>query len=302
MQQGYKNQVQLLVEIFPYIAKEKCFALKGGTAINLFYNNLPRLSVDIDLTYIDFETREFACKKINDALERITKNLNSKGYIAKSQGNNDKKKIICSSSNNKTKVKIEPNYVIRGVVDKPEVLNVCEKIEEEYGYAEIQVVSKAELYGGKICAALDRQHPRDLFDINNLLESNGFDEKILKGFIVMLLSHDKPLHETLNPNIKNQTEIFEKQFQGMTDRNFTYEQHICTLQQLITTTKQNIKPYKNLLLDFVALKANLKDFNINNLEKLPAIKWKLQNLEKLQQSNPTKFKEQYKKLAEYFDT
>ena len=116
----------------------------------------------------------------------------------------------------------------------------------------------------------------------------------------MLLSHDKPLHETLNPNIKDQTEIFEKQFVGMTDKIFTYEEHTETLKNLISTVKSNILPYKDLLLDFVSLKSDLKEFNITNLEKLPAIQWKLQNLNKLRENNPAKFEEQYDKLNDYF--
>src|SRR5574344_465057 len=299
MEQSYNNQVQLLVEVLPYIAKEDCFALKGGTAINLFYNNLPRLSVDIDLTYIGFENREIACKNINIALEKIVNDLNSKGYTANIQGNNIEKKIICSNSN--AKIKIEPNYIIRGVIDKPEILNVCEKVEDEFGYAEIQVVSKSELFGGKICAALDRQHPRDLFDIKELFEKDGFNNEILKGFMVMLLSHDKPLHETLNPNIKNQKEIFEKQFVGMTNKKFTYEEHIETLNKLIRLIHEKIQPYKKQLLNFVSLNGSLKDFKINNLEKLPAVMWKIQNLQKLQISNANKFKDQYNKLSKYFE-
>ena len=117
----------------------------------------------------------------------------------------------------------------------------------------------------------------------------------------MPLSHDKPLHETLNPNIKNQNEIFEKQFIGMTNKNFTYEQHIKTLEYLIKLIKIKISPYKQLLLDFVSLKSNLQDFGIENLENLPAIKWKLKNLEKLRENNSVKFKEQYEKLVSYFE-
>lgn len=299
MEEKYLKQVKLVVEVIQIVATETCFALKGGTAINLFYNNLPRLSVDIDLTYIGFETRNIACENINAALNRITERLRDKGYIAKIQGNNIEKKIICANS--ETTIKIEPNYIIRGYVEKPEILEVCEKVEDEFGYAEIQVISKKELYGGKICAALDRQHPRDLFDIKELIKKNEINEELIKGFIAMLLSHDKPLHETLKPNIKNQNEIFEKQFIGMTNKIFTYEQHTETLKCLINLIKIVIVPYKQLLLDFVSLKANLRDFEIENLENLPAVKWKLKNLEKLQESNPVKFKEQYDKLASYFE-
>ena len=48
----YRRQVQLLIRVLPSIAEEACFALKGGTAINLFVRDMPRLSVDIDLTYL----------------------------------------------------------------------------------------------------------------------------------------------------------------------------------------------------------------------------------------------------------
>lgn len=291
MDLNYKNQVKLLIDVLPYIAKEECFALKGGTAINLFYNNLSRLSVDIDLTYIGFESRDIASANINNALKRIADDLNAKGYIANVQGNDIEKKIICS--NQHAKIKIEPNYIIRGYIEKPKTLEVCENVEDEFGYVQIQVVSKKELYGGKICAALDRQHPRDLFDIKELIERDGINEELVKGFIAMLLSHDKPLHETLNPNIKNQTEIFEKQFQGMTNKNFSYVEHEQTLNNLINIIKEKIFPYKQHLLDFVSLKGDLGNFKINNLEKLPAIKWKIKNLQKLQSMNIKKFEEQY---------
>ena len=299
MDLNYKNQVKLLIDVLPYIAKEECFALKGGTAINLFYNNLPRLSVDIDLTYIGFESRDIASANINNALKRIADDLNTKGYIANVQGNDIEKKIICS--NQYAKIKIEPNYIIRGYIEKPEILEVCENVEDECGYAQIQVVSKKELYGGKICAALDRQHPRDLFDIKELIEKDEINEELIKGFIAMLLSHDKPLHETLNPNIKNQTEIFEKQFQGMTNKKFSYIEHEQTLNNLINIIKEKILPYKQPLLDFVSLKVDLSDFKINNLEKLPALKWKIKNLQKLQSMNIKKFEEQYNQLYKYFE-
>ena len=299
MDLNYKNQVKLLIDVLPYIAKEECFALKGGTAINLFYNNLPRLSVDIDLTYIGFESRDIASANINNALKRIADDLNTKGYIANVQGNDIEKKIICS--NQYAKIKIEPNYIIRGYIEKPEILEVCENVEDEFGYAQIQVVSKKELYGGKICAALDRQHPRDLFDVKELIEKDEINEELIKGFIAMLLSHDKPLHETLNPNIKNQIEVFEKQFQGMTNKNFSYIEHEQTLNNLINIIKEKIFPYKQHLLDFVSLKGDLGNFKINNLEKLPAIKWKIKNLQKLQSMNIKKFEEQYNQLYKYFE-
>ena len=63
----YRRQVQLLVRTLPLVAQEECFALKGGTAINLFYRNLPRLSVDIDLAYLPLADRAQSLAEIDAA-------------------------------------------------------------------------------------------------------------------------------------------------------------------------------------------------------------------------------------------
>lgn len=57
MNEAYKRQVKLLLDVLPEIAKEDCFAMHGGTAINLFLQDMPRLSVDIDLAYVGLEVR-----------------------------------------------------------------------------------------------------------------------------------------------------------------------------------------------------------------------------------------------------
>lgn len=69
LRDSYARQVKLLMAALPHVAKESCFALKGGTAINLFVQDFPRLSVDIDLA------------AINDALKRITASLNGRPGI-----------------------------------------------------------------------------------------------------------------------------------------------------------------------------------------------------------------------------
>ena len=69
--EAYKAQVALLVRLFPCVASEEVFALKGGTAISLFYRDLPRLSVDIDLTYLPIKERAESLAEINEAMDRI---------------------------------------------------------------------------------------------------------------------------------------------------------------------------------------------------------------------------------------
>lgn len=298
MKKEYTDKVALLVETIPYIAKETCFALKGGTAINLFYRDMPRLSVDIDLTYIDFDDRETAYTKINEALGRISATLTHNGYSATVQGNSEEKKIIVS--NRTASIKIEPNYTIRGCIYTPTIQTICGKAEREYGYAEMQIVSTAELYGGKICAALDRQHPRDLFDVQGLFSIAEQHPNLIHGFLAMLLGHKKPVHEVLNPKLKDQSEIFEKEFKGMTDTKFSYQDHIRLLGDLVRFIKSGITAYKSFLLDFVSLTPDFSVLGIPNLDRMPAIRWKLQNLEKLKKTNPGKFNEQYDALVRLF--
>jgi len=71
----YRKQVALLIKTVPLVAPETVFALKGGTAINLFLRDMPRLSVDIDLTYVPVADRESSLKEIDAALHRIKKHI-----------------------------------------------------------------------------------------------------------------------------------------------------------------------------------------------------------------------------------
>lgn len=68
MNEAYKKQAELMLSVLPEVAKEQCFAMHGGTAINLFVRDMPRLSVDIDLTYVEIDSREVALLAINEGL------------------------------------------------------------------------------------------------------------------------------------------------------------------------------------------------------------------------------------------
>lgn len=67
----YFRQVELLVRVMPFLETEPCFAVKGGTAINLFVRDLPRLSVDIDLVYVRIQGRETSLREMDAALRRL---------------------------------------------------------------------------------------------------------------------------------------------------------------------------------------------------------------------------------------
>ncbi len=297
MQEKYVKQVALVIETIPHVQNEKCFALKGGTAINLFYRDMPRLSVDIDVTYLPIEDRKISYSNINNSLNRILHSLIKANIHATIQGQGDEKKIIATKDG--VSIKIEPNYTIRGTVFNPTVLSICKKAEIEFGYVEMQVISYPELYGGKMCAALDRQHPRDLFDIKYLLDSKDKKENLILGFIAMLLSHNRPVNELLNPIIKDQQEVFEKEFKGMTNEAFSYDDHISTMHNLLDFVHSGLLEYKTFLLDFFEIKETVAPFS--NLYKLPAILWKQKNLEYLKKTNPQKFTEQVIELEKIFD-
>lgn len=297
---NYLKQVELLVRLLPYVAQEECFALKGGTAINLFYRDFPRISVDIDLTYICFNDRDTAYKEINEALERIKDRLNSVGFntIFK-DSSKEEKKLFCFHGD--VFVKIEPNYTMRGYSSKPQIMSVTEKVEDALNTSSsMKIVSLGEVFGGKICAALNRQHPRDLFDCKYLLENEGFNEEIKKGFIVALLSDKRPIHETLRPRLKeDQRDVFEKEFEGMTEQVFTFGEHKQTFGKLVDVIHKSLtEQEKKFLIDFVKLEHDWKDINIPNIEKLPAISWKILNLEKLKQTDENKFIQQHDLLEE----
>jgi len=300
MLEEYTAQVALLVRVLPYIAKETCFALKGGTAINLFVRNLPRLSVDIDLTYIPIEERNLSIDNINAALNRIKLSLAQAGISTNLQKNTGGyAKLNCSLDG--ALIKVEPNYIMRGSVFPLEKMKVCKAVEEKYGFASIQVVSLAELYGGKICAALDRQHPRDLFDVKYLLANNGFNENIKQGLLIMLLSHNRPLNEIISPNFQPREQEFLLEFDGMTEEKFTYDDHKETFEKLVKIIQASFtEADKDFIIGFHNLNPDWDLLGLKNAKNLPAIKWKLQNLQKLKEQNLEKFNAELDKIIELF--
>jgi len=295
----YIEQVKLLLEVLPVIAKEKCFALKGGTAINMFYNNLPRLSVDIDLVYTLIENRDDSCNHINQKLQILKLAFEKLGFSANITGNKVEKKIICS--NFVTSIKIEPNYTLRGTVLPPVFSDVCTSVEEKFAYAGMNLLAKDEVYAGKICAALDRQHPRDLFDINQLYEQDGLSDTMINVFLYYLLGHNRPVHEILNCNILDKQDVMKSEFEGMTDINFTYDQHCATLQKLKNDLIKRLEKYYGFIIDFLQLKADFSQSPYPEAEKLPAIQWKLHNLQVLRDKDIEKFNQQKREIDRIFN-
>lgn len=170
-------------------------------------------------------------------------------------------------------------------------MRVNKKVEESFGrFAAINVVSFAELYGGKVCAALDRQHPRDLFDVRLLLDNEGFTEKIKLGFIVALISHMRTINELLKPSFIDQRQAFETQFSGMADIPFSYEDFEKTREELVEVVHSGFSLEDRLfLVSFKEIDPVWEFLPVGNAQDLPAVRWKLQNLERLKKANPPGF-------------
>lgn len=284
----YKHQVSLLLQVLPEVAKESCFALHGGTAINLFIREMPRLSVDIDLTYIPIEDRSTSLKNIIAALGSIKTNIER--VVPKVQIILKQEILKLQITTAKAQIKIEVNQINRGILGELVELQLCEKAQEEFNaFCAISVVSLGQLYGGKICAALDRQHPRDLFDVKYLLQNEGFTNDIKKGFMLYLLSSNRPLNEMLQPNLIDQQDTLANQFEGMSSESFTYGDFENSRVQLIETIHKSLTAKdKEFLLSFNNL---APDWSIYDFERFPAVQWKLQNLNTLKAKNLEKFNE-----------
>jgi len=294
----YYKQVQLLVQLLPLVAEEECFALKGGTAINLFIRDLPRLSVDIDLVYLPMKTRKDALNNIYGALSRISKRISDAfpgvEIVESFRDKPDALRLVVSRKN--VTVKIELSPVLRGTVFDVAVQEVCQKVEEEFGYVEMAVVSLADLYAGKICAALDRQHPRDLYDVKLLLDHEGLTDEIHEAFLVYLISHPRPIAELLNPDYKDIKQLYEGEFVHMEEEYVSLEDLVLARKNLVSLVNKKLtETEKRFLLSFKNKTPDWGLLNIEGIEDLPAVKWKLINLEKMKAD---KHKIAYEKLKQ----
>ena len=295
----YYRQVTLLVRTLPYVANESCFALKGGTAINLFIRNFPRLSVDIDLAYIPLESREVALPKVREALSRIATNLETHTAISAvlQTNNSDEMRIIVTTDDAQIKIEVSP--VARGTLYPPQERDVVEAVEDEFGFAAIPVVSLPDLYGGKLCAALDRQHPRDFYDVKMLLDTQGIDRAIFNGFIAYLLSHNRPLSEVLNPRWKDISEPFHNEFSGMTFQDTSLEDLIEVPERMLSTLK---KHFTQQDFDFLmSFKQGAPDWNLapeSHIQHLPAVQWKLHNIGRMSEKKRAQSLEKLERILE----
>ena len=294
----YRRQVALLIRIMPSVYRIKDFAVHGGTAINLFYKNMPRYSVDIDLTYIPITDRRTSIDVINTHLTQLKQMIERTVPGIKVVHKPDVLKLQCSYEG--AMVKIEVNGTKRGIIGATGDHMLCARAQNEFQMGcKARIVSFSQLYGGKITAALSRQHPRDLFDCKYMEIDNFKDVK--DGFMLCLLGSDKPIIESLRPNSIDQTEALEKQFAGMSDVPFSYADYEDARINLVKMVNDNLDSAdKDFLLSFEVGNPIWNLCCAGDLSAYPSIRWKQQNIIKLKEINPQKHLDGINKLREFF--
>ena len=280
----YRNQIALLIRTLPSVAVEECFAMKGGTAINLFVRDLPRLSVDIDLTYLPVQDRATSLAAIDSAMariaERVTKAVGGTRVAPSRSRENVITKLVVRGDGAQIKIEVTP--VLRGCVFEPEMRPVSTGVEDQFGFAEMRIVSFPDLYAGKIVATLDRQHPRDLFDVRDLLANEGVDEALRRAFLIYLISHDRPMAEVLAVRRKDIAAEFERGFVGMTRQPKEMEALLKAREALIEEIVGAMPDtHRKFLLAFERGEPDWATLGLGSAADLPAVRWRQHNLDGL---------------------
>jgi predicted nucleotidyltransferase component of viral defense system len=305
MNQDYVDTVRLLLDIAPAVFKPPRFAMKGGTALNLFVQDMPRLSVDIDVVFNDYSLdRESALKAISADLAAVKAAIAAMGHRAvlpTTKSGDDVKLLV---NGNDSQVKVEVNFVFRGTV-LPVVHTPLVQAAQDLFTTEIAVpiLETAELYGSKLVAAMDRQHPRDIFDVMKMLDKFGWQSSFVDCFVAYLAGHNRPVHEVLFPNKLPLEPTFSNEFMGMTREVVELSalervqgQVIAELPRALTAA------HRDFLLSLVRADPAWELMPFKHLQQLPALQWKLLNLRKLKLRNAARFAAQHDELAIRLET
>ncbi|MET0061814.1 MAG: nucleotidyl transferase AbiEii/AbiGii toxin family protein [Candidatus Thiodiazotropha endolucinida] len=275
----YRAQVDLLIRCLPAVVKVRTFALKGGTAINLFHYDMPRLSVDIDLTFLPITDRDTALTEITEGLATIGEEIQRTipQVQIRSIGTDAPKLQITTPQ---ARIKVEPSMISRGTLFPPIERDLCQAAQDEYElFVHVQRLATGDLYGSKLCAALDRQDPRDLFDIKQLLDAGKISDNIRRAFVVYLAGHHRPMAELLSPKRVPIKQLNTHHFAGMTAHAIGLDELEATREQLfawvLTALSENERKF------LLSIKQGEPDWSLmpfDHIQQLPAIQWKLHNV------------------------
>lgn len=304
MNQLYLDSARLLTRVAPLVLVDDTFALKGGTAINLFVRDMPRLSVDLDLVFPDHTPpREQALGRINEAIRQSVARLKKQGFQTHAPASADAGETKLLVRQGAIEVKIEVNFVMRGTVGPVRMASLTQSARDTLqADLDVPVASLEDVYGGKLVAALDRQHPRDLFDVMQLFAHEGITASIRRAFVVYLASHNRPVHEVLFPSLRDIRQEFEHNFAGMTVEPVALDALLSARERMVRELQKGLTAdERRFLLSLVAAEPEWKLLGVPHLEQLPGVRWKLQNLERLRKADARKFAEQSDTLGRLFE-
>ncbi len=301
MNQVYLDTARLMTQAAPLVFAGDVFALKGGTAINLFTRDMPRLSVDLDLVFPDYTLpRDQALNRITRALRASAERLKARGFQTRSLPSQDASETKLFVRRDGIEIKIEVNYVLRGTLHRVRKASLTAKAREALlADLELPVVSLEDVYGGKLVAALDRQHPRDLFDVMQLFAHEGITAGIRRAFVVYLACHNRPVHEVLFPILRDISQDYERTFKGMTAEPVSLPELLAVREQLVSQLHEGLdKNEREFLLSLVQNTPDWDLLGFAHLKELPGLRWKLRNLSELAKANLRKFTQQANALAD----
>jgi len=300
---GYIDAVRLLLEVAPEIFREPVFALKGGTALNLFFHDMPRLSVDLDLVYTDHQTgRDEALQHIAAALSNAATRLEARGMRCERGSSAEETKLFIER--NRVRVKIEVNHVFRGTILPVAACPLSQNTQDTFFTdIELPALHPDELYGSKLVAAMDRQHPRDLFDVLELYARDGLTQGIVECFVCYLAGHNRPVHEVLFANPIDIARSYSNEFIGMTRESLALEDLLQVRTRLFAELPSALTgKHRGFLLSLLRCEPDWSLMACPHLKDMPAIRWKLANLQRLREANASKFSEQQSELLRRLDS
>ena len=262
---------------------------------------MPRLSVDIDVVYSDHKReRAEAMVEIAAQLNAIKKQLAAVGLDAEliSTKTGDEVKLLAQRA--KSQVKVEVNFVFRGTVLPVVRRSLVEAARDLFTTAlSVPMLAEPELYGSKLVAALDRQHPRDLFDVRWMYQTSGLTAEIVECFVCYLAGHNQPIHEVLFSRDLDITLAYESEFQGMTRETVLLGDLLSARECLRRDLSKSLTAsQRQFLLSLAGGEPAWELMTCPHLAEMPAIRWKLQNLDKLKKANKAKFRQQTDELRE----
>ena len=275
MNQVYLDSARLLTRVAPLVLVDDTFALKGGTAINLFVRDMPRLSVDLDLVFPDHTVpREEALRRINEAIRQSVARLKKQGFQTHAPASADAGETKLLVRQGVIQVKIEVNFVMRGTVNPVRMASLTQSARDTLqADLEIPVVSLEDVYGGKLVAAMDRQHPRDLFDVMQLFAHEGITPGIRRAFVVYLASHNRPVHEVLFPTLRDIRQEFENNFVGMTVEPVELDDAMTARERMVRELQQGLTAdERRFLLSLVAAEPEWNLLGVPHMQRLPGLR------------------------------